>query len=48
VSNGLVGSVATVATSARTGRSVVFVQSATTRAHHRSHAVAYAVREGLI
>jgi NTE family protein len=41
VSNGLVDSVATVATSARTGRSVVFVQSATTRAHHRSHAVAY-------
>jgi NTE family protein len=41
VSGGLVDAVATVATSARTGRSVVFVQSKEARNQHRSHAVAY-------
>ncbi|MEA2482024.1 MAG: hypothetical protein QOJ07_3946 [Thermoleophilaceae bacterium] len=41
VDDGLVASIGTVATSARTGRSVVFVQEHEPRFHHRSHAVAY-------
>lgn len=41
VSSGIVESVATVCTSARTGRSVVFVEEAEERVFNRSHAVAY-------
>lgn len=45
---GLVDTLAVVATSARTGRSVVFVDEHEGRAHHRSHAVAYVpVRVGV-
>jgi NTE family protein len=41
VSDGLVESVAAVCTSARTGRSVVFVEEREERVFNRSHAVAY-------
>jgi NTE family protein len=41
VRDGLVDSVAAVCTSARTGRSVVFVEEREERAFNRSHAVAY-------
>jgi NTE family protein len=41
VASGLVDSVAVVCTSARTGRSVVFVEEAAERVFNRSHAVAY-------
>jgi NTE family protein len=41
VDDGLVDSLGIVATSARTGRSVVFVDSGVARQHHRSHAIAY-------
>jgi NTE family protein len=41
VHSGVVESVATVCTSARTGRSVVFVEEAVERVFNRSHAVAY-------
>jgi NTE family protein len=41
VSEGLVETVAAVCTSARTGRSVVFVEEAGERVFNRSHAVAY-------
>lgn len=41
VADGLVHSLATVCTSARTGRSVVFVEEASERIFNRSHAVAY-------
>jgi NTE family protein len=48
VDDGAVDTIAVVATSARTGRSVVFVDEHEGRAHHRSHAVAYApVRIGI-
>src|SRR3954451_18840631 len=41
VADGLVDTVAAVCTSARTGRSVVFVEEAEERVFNRSHAVAY-------
>src|SRR4051794_18929575 len=41
VADGLVSSLAVVCTSARTGRSVVFVEEAEERVFNRSHAVAY-------
>ena len=48
VDDGAVDTLAVVATSARTGRSVIFVDENEGRAHHRSHAVAYApVRVGI-
>jgi len=42
IGEGIVDTLAVVATSARTGRSVIFVDEHEGRAHHRSHAVAYA------
>lgn len=42
IESGLVSDVAVVATSARSGRTVVFVDSAEERVFHRSHAIAYA------
>jgi NTE family protein len=42
IDSGLVDELAVVATSARSGRTVVFVDSAHQRTFHRSHAVAYA------
>ncbi len=42
IDEGLVSDVALVATSARSGRTVVFVDSSDERRFHRSHAIAYA------
>lgn len=45
IDSGLVHELAVVATSARSGRTVVFVDSAEKRPFHRSHAVAYTAAE---